>query len=120
MTPDWVPPLGGEDMPDEIYYQAFLNADRVVHIVDPDLQTCETLSVLFRLEGFATMFSINLPGFIAALERRRPDLIIANVVLGDKTGIELLRRVRALRVAAPVFILEDQPLVELAVAAMKA
>src|SRR5882724_2389045 len=107
-------------MPDEIFYQTFLNHERVVHIVDPDLQTCETLSVLFRLEGFGTMFSINLPGFIAALERRRPDVIIANVELGTEDGIELLRRVRALRVGAPVFMLENRPEVELAVEAMKA
>ena len=49
-------------MPEEIYYHSFLNRDRIVHIVDPDLQTCEALSVLFRLEGFQTAFSINLAG----------------------------------------------------------
>ena len=59
-------------MPEEIFYHAFFNRDRIVHIVDPELQTCEALSVLFRLEGFQTAFSVNLPGFLAALERRRP------------------------------------------------
>ena len=65
-------------MPEEIYYHSFLNRDRIVHIVDPDLQTCESLSVLFRLEGFQTAFSINLPGFLASLERRRPDVVLTN------------------------------------------
>ena len=85
-------------MPDDDFYGSFLNRDRLIHIVDPDLEICETLSVVFRLEGFQTQFSINLRGFFASLERRRPDLVIANLDLGLDNGLELLRRVRALRV----------------------
>jgi two-component system response regulator FixJ len=108
-------------MPEEIYYHSFLNRDRIVHIVDPDLQTCEALSVLFRLEGFQTAFSINLPGFLASLERRRPDIVLANFDLENADdGLNLLRRVKALRMGTPIFMLENRPVVETAVAAMKA
>ena len=110
-------------MPEEIYYHSFLNRDRIVHIVDPDLQTCEAMSVLFRLEGFQTAFSINLPGFLASLERRRPDVVIANLDLngdGEGDGISLLRRVKTLRMGTPVFMLENRPQVDAAVSAMKA
>lgn len=108
-------------MPEEIYYHAFLNRDRIVHIVDPDLITCEALSVLFRLEGFQTAFSINLPAFLASLERRRPDVVVANLDLAeDSDGLSLLRRVKTLRMGTPVFMLANRPQVEAAVAAMKA
>jgi FixJ family two-component response regulator len=107
-------------MPEEIFYHAFLNRDRVVHIVDPELQTCEALSVLFRLEGFQTAFSVNQPGFLASLERRRPDVVIANLDLGEDDGLTLLRRVKTLRMGTPVFMIENRPMVEAAVAAMKA
>jgi len=107
-------------MSEEIFYQAYLNRDRIVHIVDPELQTCEALSLLFRLEGFQTAFSINLPGFLASLERRRPDVVIANFELGPDDGLTLLRRVKALRLGTPVFMLENRPAIEAAVAAMKA
>src|SRR4051794_9342266 len=107
-------------MPDEIFYQSLLNRDWIIHIVDPDLQTCETLSVLFRLEGFQTMFSINLPGFFASLERRRPDVVISNLDLGRNDGLELVKRVKSLRMGMPVFLLENEPRVDLAVRAMKA
>ncbi len=107
-------------MPEEPYYHAYLNRDRVVHIVDPELQTCEALSVLFRLEGFQTAFSINLAGFLATLERRRPDIVIANLELGEEDGLGLLRRVKLLRLVTPVFMLQDRPTVERAVSAMKA
>jgi len=107
-------------MSEEIFYHAFLNRDRIVHIVDPDLSTCEQLSVLFRLEGFQTAFSVNLGGFLAALDRRRPDVVITNFELGGDDGLELLHRVKGLRMGTPVFMLEDRPMVEAAVAAMKA
>ena len=106
-------------MSEEIYYHSALNRDRCVHIVDPDLQTCEALSLLFRLEAFQTMFSINLPGFLAALERRRSDIVIANFDLGQDDGLELLRRVKAMRMGTPVFMVENRPMVEAAVNAMK-
>jgi FixJ family two-component response regulator len=106
-------------MSDEIFYRSFLNRDRLVHICDPDLQSCEQLSLLFRLEGFQTAFSVNLTGFLATLERRRPDVVIANFDLGVDDGLALLRRVKALRMGTPVFMLENHPMVEAAVQAMK-
>ena len=107
-------------MVDDIYYTAFSSRDRIVHIVDPDLETCETLSVVFRLEGYQTMFSINLGGFLASLERRRPDIVIANLELGDDDVFALLRRVKTVHVATPVFVLENRPSVEAAVRLVKA
>ena len=106
-------------MPDEIFYRSFLNRDRLVHVCDPDLATCEQLSLLFRLEGFQTMFSINLGGFLASLERRRPDVVIANFDLGADSGLALVRHVKAMRAGTPVFMLENAPMVDAAVQAMK-
>ena len=107
-------------MNEETYYSAFAKRDRLIHIVDPDLETCETLSVVFRVEGFQTVFSVNLRGFLASVERRRPDAVIANLDLGGDDGFELLRRVQDLRLAAPVFFIENRPLVDAAVRAVKA
>src|SRR3569623_2532061 len=106
-------------MSEEIFYRSFLNRDRLVHICDPDLQTCEQLSLLFRLEGFQTAFSVGLAAFLATLERRRPDVVVANFDLGADAGMDLLRRVKALRIGTPVFMLENHPMVEAAVLAMK-
>ena len=107
-------------MPEEVFYHDLMARDRLVHIVDADLPTCETLSVVFRLEGFHTAFSINLQGFFTQAERRRPDLVIANVEIGDDSALDLMRRAKVLRLSAPVFVLEDRPMVEAAVRAVKA
>ena len=106
-------------MREEIYYHSFLNRERLVHIVDADPATCEALSVLFRLEGFQTTFSLDAVQFGASLERRRPDVAILNLQLGGESGLDLLRRIKAMRTGTPVFMLADIPQVELAVAAMK-
>ncbi len=107
-------------MSDTLYYPTYLNRDRLVHIADADAANCEALSVLFRLEGFQTTFSMDASGFLAALERRRPDVALINMRLGQEDGLAVLRRVKALRVGTPVFMLEDEPEVEGAVQAVKA
>ena len=106
-------------MSDEIYYHSFLNRDRLIHIVDPDLASCEALSVLFRLEGFQTMFSLDAGQFLISLERRRPDIVVLNLRVGEESGLSLLRRVKSMRTGTPVFMLADHPQVEAAVTAMK-
>jgi FixJ family two-component response regulator len=87
--------------------------------VDGDPATCEALSVLFRLEGFQTTFSLEAAHFIVGLERRRPDIVVLNLRMGEESGLGLLRRVKAMRTGTPVFMLSDEPQVEAAVTAMK-
>ncbi|SMQ58641.1 two component transcriptional regulator, LuxR family [Devosia lucknowensis] len=101
------------------YYHAFLNRDRLVHIADPDPSVCEALSVLFRLEGFQTIFSLETAHFHAALERRHPDVVIANLEQGEESGLAILRRVKSMRTGVPVVMLANEPMVEAAVTAMK-
>ena len=102
------------------YYHSFLNRDRLVHIVDGDVSTCEALSVLFRLEGFQTVFSVDTAGFYAGLERRRPDVVVLNMRIGSEDGVAVLRRIKALRTGMAVFMLSNEGQVDVAVKAMKA
>jgi FixJ family two-component response regulator len=106
-------------MSDEIFYHSFLNRDRLIHIVDTDPATCEALSVLFRLEGFQTVFSVEAGHFIASLSRRRPDVVVVNLQLGEDSGLALLRRVKSMRTGTPVFMLSEAPQIDAAVTAMK-
>lgn len=107
-------------MTETFYYPSFLHRDRLVHILDADAATCEALSVLFRLEGFQTAFSLDAAHFLIAAERRRPDVAILNIRIGNEDGLAILRRVKTMRTGTPVFILEDRPEVDSAVLAMKA
>jgi two-component system response regulator FixJ len=101
------------------YYHAFLNRDRMVHIVDTDPAICEALSILFRLEGFQTTFSLDAAHFLNLVERRSPDVAIINMAVGGDSGLPLLRRVKALRTGAPVVMLSNHHNIDAAVTAMK-
>ena len=106
-------------MSDDSYYHSFLNRDRVIHIVDDDPAICEGLSVLFRLEGFQTMFSLEAGHFLASLERRRVDVAVVNLAIGGDSGLPLLRRIKSLHTGTPVIMLANSPQLEAAVTAMK-
>ena len=107
-------------MTETFYYPSYLNRDLLIHVLDPDSATCEALSVLFRLEGYQTSFSMDTASFIAAIERRRPDVVVVNIRIGKDSGLDILKRVKTMRNGTPVFILEDEPEVDVAVMAMKA
>jgi two-component system, LuxR family, response regulator FixJ len=106
-------------MTTQSYYHSILNRDRLVQIVDPDPHICESLSVLFRLEGFQTAFSLDTAHFLTALDRRQPDVAVINLAVGDESGLSLLRRVKSMRTGAPVVMLSNVPQLEAAVTAMK-
>lgn len=106
-------------MSEETYYHPFLNRDRLIHIGDADPATCEALSVLFRLEGFQTAFSLTPAQFVSSLDRRRPDVAVINLRLAEESGLPLLRRIKAMRNGTPVFMLADTPQLDAAVTAMK-
>jgi FixJ family two-component response regulator len=106
-------------MSDDSYYPSYLNRDRLVYIVDTDARTCESLSVLLRLEGFQTAFFLEASSFLSALERRRPDAVVCNMHVGAVEGLTLLRRVKGFRTGSPIFMLTDEHEVTYAVEAMK-
>jgi FixJ family two-component response regulator len=96
-------------MSEVAYYHSYLNRDLLVHILDPDPATCEQLSLFFRLEGFQTAFSLDAVSFFAAVERRRPDLVVVNIRIGADDGLLVIRRIKSLRSGIPVFVLTDRP-----------
>lgn len=107
-------------MNENFRYSPFIYRDKLVHIVDTDPLICERFSIVFRLEGFQTTFSLGVEEFLLAIEKRPPDVVIANIRIGADSGLDLMRRVKSLKPGTPVFILEDEPEVGSAVKAMKA
>lgn len=106
-------------MSDQADYHSHRIGERLIHIVDGDLETCEALSVLFRLEGFHTGYFPEAAQFVTALERWRPDAVVLNLRVGQDSGLALLSRIRGVQHGTPVVMLADGPQVEAAVTAMK-
>ena len=115
-----LPFFQGKQLADELYYSSFPNRDRLIHIVDADPSTCEALSVLFRLEGFQTGFSLDVMSFYASLERRHPDVAAINMRVGPDDGIVVLRHLKQMHVGMPVFMLSNDADIGRVVSVMKA
>ncbi|WP_158625895.1 response regulator transcription factor [Arsenicitalea aurantiaca] len=97
-----------------------MNRDRLLHIVDADARSCERLNMLFRLEGFQTAISFDLAGLYAGFDRRRPDVVLLNMQVGEESGLEALKQIKAMRTGTPVFMIAESPQVALVVEAMRA
>jgi two-component system, LuxR family, response regulator FixJ len=69
-------------------------ATKRVHIVDARPNMCEMLSVLFRLEGFQTVFSLDAEHFLASVAHTPPDVVVLCLHLEGDTSLALLRRVK--------------------------
>ncbi|HHB82509.1 MAG TPA: response regulator transcription factor [Devosia sp.] len=106
-------------MNQDIYYHSYHNRDRLVHIIDADLSTCEALSILFRLEGFQTRYSLEAHGFFDSLEHNPPDVVILNLVIKAHSTQEILSKIKRNCTGTPVFMLADTADVHGAVDAMK-
>ncbi len=106
-------------MRQKLFYHSYHNRDRLVHIVDEDPGTCEALSVLFRLEGFQTISSINCDDFFVKMEQRVPDVVILNLEINSHSMLDTLARVKSVCTGTPVFMLADDTDIKAAVTAMK-
>ena len=76
-------------------------------VLDADPRTCESLSILFRLEGFQIAVWQDGAGFLAGIERRRPDIALINLRIGPDDGLVLLRALRARWPGTPAIMLAD-------------
>ena len=106
-------------MDQKLFYHSYQNRDRLVHIVDGDLGTCEALSVLFRLEGFQTTSSLDCMEFFTKMEHRVPDVVILNLEINSQSTLDALKRIKSACIGIPVFMLADNKDINSAVAAMK-
>lgn len=106
-------------MSEQIYYHSYHNRDRLVHIVDGDAATCEALSVLFRLEGFQTEFSLEPTSFFYSLDKRLPDVVVLSLTVNGQSMLDALRRLKSMRTGTPVFMTTGDADLEGAVQAMK-
>lgn len=107
-------------MVDEITFSKRAMADTTIYILDSDLASCEHLSVLFRLEGYATHFFLDTDSFIRAASKRSPNLVVMKSIVAEQSTIPALMQFKTETYGIPVIVIEATQSVDAAVAAMKA
>lgn len=90
-----------------------------IHIVDDDPAVRDALSVLFELEGYQVDTFSNGEEFLAGLRDSVPSIILMDVHMPGRSGLEVMEELAARHIAAPVLIISGQGDIPMAVAAIK-
>jgi|SRR5579862_439564 len=91
----------------------------VVHIIDDDEALRESLAFLLRAARFEVQSHTSAAAFLEVLSDQSLDCIITDVRMPGLSGIDLLKRLKELKIAAAVIVITGHGDVPLAVEAMK-
>ena len=90
-----------------------------VHLIDDDKAARESLAFLLGTAGFKVKTYESAVAFLRQIPELKSGCIITDVRMAELSGIDLLRRLRALKVEVPVIVITGHGDVPLAVEAMK-
>ena len=88
-------------------------------LVDDDPNTLASLSRAFRLAGHEATVCDNAARALDLLKTESFDLILSDVVMPGKTGLELLEEIKKTGVQTPIVLISGQANIEMAVRATK-
>jgi len=91
----------------------------VVHVIDDDEASRQSLAFLLQTANIEVQTHASATIFLDQLSSVSADCIITDVRMPGLSGIDLLRRLRELNIAAPVIVITGHGDVPLAVEAMK-
>ena len=91
----------------------------VVHVIDDDEAMRQSLSFLLRTVKIQAETYESANAFLDALPKIKTGCVVTDVRMPGLSGIDLLRRLRELKIALPVIVITGHGDVPLAVEAMK-
>jgi two-component system, LuxR family, response regulator FixJ len=90
-----------------------------IFIVDDDAAVCNSLSMIFTLEGYRVTTFVDGASFLAAARIRPPACVLLDVHMPGKSGLDILKELDARNYAAPIFIMSGRGDIPTAVEAIK-
>ena len=96
------------------------NTKARILVVDDEADIRESLETLLELEGYGVELAADATDASSKLERSSYDLILLDLMMPDRSGMELLAELRERGVQTPVIMLTAYGSVEVAVRAIKA
>ena len=91
----------------------------IVHVVDDDEAMRNSMAFLLRAENLQVQTYADATDFLNALPEIKAGCVVTDVRMPGMSGIELLQRLRELKVSVPVIVVSGHGDVPLAVEAMK-
>src|SRR6187431_3079419 len=102
-------------MPDPV---AALTRGRIL-IVDDEEDIRESLETLLTIEGYSVDMAVNGTAGLERMGRSSYDLVLLDLMMPDKSGMEVLAEVRQRDRETPIFMITAYGSVEAAVRAIK-
>src|SRR5438045_3407626 len=90
-----------------------------VLVVDDEADIRESLEALLSLEGYSVDLAQNGTEGVRSLESRAYDLVLLDLMMPDRSGMDVLREVRERDQETPIFMITAYGSVEAAVQALK-
>jgi DNA-binding NtrC family response regulator len=78
-------------------------------IIDDDQMMLNALTTLLEAEDYETMTSPDGKGGIQSYRKHRPDVVLLDLRLPEKNGIEVLKEIRRVNARAQVIIITGYP-----------
>jgi two-component system response regulator FixJ len=91
-----------------------------VHVIDDDPALRDSLKFLFASEGVKVETHESAQAFLDRMDSLAIGCVVTDVRMPGMSGLELVRRLRALKLEAPVIVMTGHGDIALAVEAMKA
>lgn len=92
----------------------------VVHVIDDDAAMRDSLSFLLESADLAAVTYDSALAFLEGIANLRPGCIVTDVRMPGMSGLELVARLKELKVGLPVVVITGHADVPLAIEAMKA
>ncbi len=89
-------------------------------VIDDESEIRESLATLLELEGYNVELAVNATDGLRKVEAASYDLILLDLMMPDRSGMEVLKDLRERGVETPVFMITAYGSVEVAVTALKA
>ena len=88
-------------------------------VVDDEVDIRESLETLLELEGYQVELAQNATEGLRKIETGNYDLILLDLMMPDRSGMEVLREVREKENDTPIFMITAYGSIEVAVSALK-
>jgi two-component system response regulator FixJ len=92
----------------------------LVHVIDDDDAVRDSLAFLLETDGLPVKTYESAEAFLSSLGEGKLGCVVTDVRMPGMTGLDLVRRLRDLKVAIPVVVITGHADVPMAVEAMKA
>ena len=100
-------------------YVFSLNRDRVVFVVDSDLQSCRVIAAAIKFEGYEVLQIHNVLDLFARLQDRVPDAVIINSRIGGESGVAAIQLMQQRMPLVVTVMIQDAADLKSATAAMR-